>query len=144
MARTDNVRRVPRISKVHIDETRARIAAHNLITRLQRFALGNVVMETTHRGDVVETRMMVEDEFGTRRPAMTKEQVAAATKLLSYVLPTLQSVEVKTDETRTYVLRAPLPAQDAETWLKQYGPKTITGETLKPSGQPSPDPKLPS
>ena len=129
MARTDNVRRVPRVSKVHIDETRARIAAHNLITRLQRFALGNVVMETIHKGDVVETRMMVEDEFGARRPAMTKEQVAAATKLLSYVLPTLQSVEVKTDDVRTYVLRAPLPAQDAETWLKQYGPgsKTIEG-----------------
>lgn len=129
MARTDNVRRVPRVSKVHIDETRARIAAHNLITRLQRFALGTVVMETTHKGDVVETRMMVEDEFGARRPAMTKEQVAAATKLLSYVLPTLQSVEVKTDDVRTYVLRAPLPAQDAETWLKQYGPgsKTIEG-----------------
>lgn len=129
MARTDNVRRVPRVSKVHIDETRARIAAHNLITRLQRFALGNVVIETRHNGDVVEQRLMVEDEFGNRKPGMSKEQVTAACKLLSYVLPTLQSVEVKTDDVRTYVLRAPLPAQDAETWLKQYGPKTIEAKT---------------
>ena len=124
MARTDNVRRVPRITQVHIDETRARIKAHNLITRLQNYALGALV---TQVGDDGTIRQMVRTEDGELKQAMSKEQVTAACKLLSYVLPTLQSVEVNTSETKTYVLRAPLPAKDADEWLKQYGPQTIEG-----------------
>ena len=124
MARTDNVRRVPRITQVHIDETRARIKAHNLITRLQNYALGELV---TQVGDDGTIRQMVRTEDGELKQAMSKEQVTAACKLLSYVLPTLQSVEVNTSETKTYVLRAPLPAKDADEWLKQYGPQTIEG-----------------
>ena len=134
-------RQVPRVSQVHIDETRARIKAHNLITRLQDYALGEIVNMANEDGEI---RAMVRTQDGTLKQAMNKDQVAAACKLLRYVLPTLQSVEVNTQETKTYVLRAPSPALDADTWLRQYGPKTIEGETLSPSGKPNPAPKQPS
>ena len=113
-----------RVSQVHIDETRARIKAHNLITRLQNYALGELV---TVVGDDGTIQNMVRTEDGALKQAMTQHQVTAACKLLSYVLPTLQSVEVNTSETKTFVLRAPTPAKDADEWLKQYGPKTIEG-----------------
>jgi hypothetical protein len=114
----------PRVSQVHIDETRARIKAHGLITRLQTFALGELVTQVGEDGTI---RQMIRTEDGEMKQAMTRDQVAAACKLLSYVLPTLQSVEVNTQETKTYVLRAPAPSKNVEEWLADFGPKTIEG-----------------
>ncbi|HLO79196.1 MAG TPA: hypothetical protein VK196_22285 [Magnetospirillum sp.] len=86
---------------LHTEETRARISAARLIDRLQNFALGD------------------------NPDAMSKGQITAAIALLNKVLPSLQSMEISKDETKTYVLRAPLPAKSAEEWLTHYGPKTI-------------------
>lgn len=117
-------RQVPRVSQVHIDETRARIKAHGLITRLQEYALGELVNMANEDGEI---RQMIRTEDGTLKQAMNRDQVAAACKLLSYVLPTLQSVEVNTQETKTYVLRAPAPSKDVDQWMKDFGPKTLEG-----------------
>jgi hypothetical protein len=127
MANPNAVRRPPRVSQVHIDETRARIKAHMIITKLQTFALGTPVEEVTIVNGNAVYKTMIEDENGERRPAMTPDQVRAACKLLDYVLPTLKAVEVNVTEAKTYVLRAPLPAKDADEWLAQYGPRTIEG-----------------
>lgn len=94
-------RRVPKLLPVHTEETRLRIKAHMLIEKVQNFALGS------------------------DPDAMSANQLRAALGLIDKILPNLQTVEVNKEETRTYVLRAPSPAQDAKQWLEQYGPKTI-------------------
>lgn len=116
-----------RIRKIkHDEDTRSKIKAGNLITRIQRFALAKPVEEVTVNpsgGVSITTRF--EDEQGNDVWPMTKDQVAAAKMLLDKALPNLTSVDVKSEETRTYVLRAPEPAKNATDWLKNYGPKTI-------------------
>lgn len=94
-------RKYPKFLPSHTEETRARIKAHMLLERVQNFALG-------HDPD-----------------AMSANQLRAALGLLDKVLPSLQTVEVNKEETRTYVLRAPVPAKDANEWLNAYGPKSI-------------------
>jgi len=89
-----------RIKKIkHDEDTRAKIKVGNIITVLQK-----------HIDGVHE---------------MTSTQIAAAKILLDKALPNLTSVDVKTDETKTYVLRAPEPAENATDWLNRYGPKVI-------------------
>jgi len=95
-----------RIRKIHHDEdTRARIKVSNIITVLQK-----------HIDGVHE---------------MTATQIAAAKILLDKALPNLTSVENKSDITKVYVLRAPPPERDGQTWLQKYGPKTIDHDPKK-------------
>lgn len=111
-------RRVPKFLPVHTEETRARIKAHKLLERVQDFALGN------------------------DPDAMSANQLRAALSLLDKVVPSLQTVEVKSENTTTYVLRAPSPAQDAKEWVNQYSPKVIDHSPKSlPSGNPSLDRK---
>lgn len=106
-------RRPPVVHKParHTDETRSRIAAARIIDRLQNFALGD------------------------NPDAMSPTQVSAAVALLNKVIPNLQSVENKSEETKIYVLRAPNPAKDATEWLNQYGPKVIEHAPAKANGK---------
>ena len=105
-----------RIKKIHHDEdTRKRIQVGNIIHRLQQCIMGEI--------------------------ELTGVQVSAAQTLLNKVLPNLTSVDVKSDETKTYVLRAPPPERDGHTWLQKYGPQTIEATPSKPSGLPNPDRK---
>jgi hypothetical protein len=104
-------RRVQTFLPIHTEETRARIKAHKLLERVQNFALGN------------------------DPEAMSANQLRAALSLLDKVVPSLQTVEVKSEETRTYVLRAPSPAKDAQEWLTKFGPKTIEHVPDKPNGK---------
>lgn len=106
-------RRPPVVHKParHTDETRSRIAAARVIDRLQNFVLGD------------------------NPDAMSPTQVTAAVALLNKVIPNLQSVETKSEETTIYVLRAPSPAQDAKEWLNNYVPKTIEHVPDKPKGK---------
>lgn len=84
-----------RVRKIqHDDETRAKIKAGNIITRLQKFIDGKVKMEAA--------------------------QVTAALGLLKKALPDLTSVEHSGEVTKTYVLRAPAPAANMDEWRKQH------------------------
>lgn len=94
-------RKYPRFLQTHTEETRARIKAHMLLERVQNFALGD------------------------DPDAMSANQLRAALGLLDKVLPSLQTVETKSEETKVYVLRAPLPAANTTEWLREYGPKVI-------------------
>jgi hypothetical protein len=77
----------------HDDETRAKIKAGNIITRLQKFIAGEVSME----------------------PAA----VTASLGLLKKVLPDLTSVEHSGDVATTYVARLPQPITDMDEWQKR-------------------------
>lgn len=122
-----------RIRKIqHDEDTRAKIKVGNIITRMQKFALAQPTITVTPDGS---QRITFVDENGDRVWPMTKEQVAAAKLLLDKALPNLTSVEVKSEETKTYVLRAPPPEQDADTWLRKYGPKTIEHEPATTKGK---------
>jgi hypothetical protein len=113
-----------RIRKIRHDEnTRAKIQAARLIDRIQKFALAQPTI--TIVPGTTGMRVTFTDENGDRVWPMTKEQVTLAKLLLDKALPSLQSVEVNAEETKTYVIRAPEPAKTAEDWLAQYGPKTI-------------------
>ena len=114
----------PQISPQAIEQLRAKISTGMLVTRLQDFALGEPIMEIG-AGGIPELRVRMPN--GTTRPAMTKEQIAAAKLLLDKVLPSPQAIDVTSHETKTFVIRAPEPAKDMDDWLKQYGPKTIEG-----------------
>lgn len=106
----------------HDEETRSKIQAAKLINQLQNFALAQATITVLPNGS---TRITFVDQNGDRVWPMTKEQIASAKILLDKSLPNLQSVEVKTDETKTFVLRAPPPESKVEDWLAKYGPKTI-------------------
>lgn len=83
-----------RIRKIrHDDETRSRIKAGNIITRLQKFIDGEVTMESA--------------------------AVTAALGLLKKVLPDLTSVEHSGEVTKTYVARLPEPVKDIDEWHKR-------------------------
>lgn len=83
-----------RVTKIRHDEnTRAKIKAGNIITRLQKYIAGQVSME----------------------PAA----VTAALGLLKKVLPDLTSVEHSGEVATTYVARLPQPIADIDEWQKQ-------------------------
>jgi hypothetical protein len=69
---------------------------------------------------------------------MTPTQVRAAEILLSKVLPSLQSAEIKADVTQ-YVARLPEPAADAAAWLASVdvpqlvAPALPSGDILEPT-----------
>jgi hypothetical protein len=79
----------------HDEDTRNRIRAAAIIDRLQAFVLGD------------------------KPDAMSRTQVAAATALLNKVLPDLQSAEVKSEETRAYVIRAPEPSASGSAIMRR-------------------------
>jgi hypothetical protein len=96
-----------RIRKIqHDEDTRARIKVGNIITVLQKHIDGEHDMSST--------------------------QIAAAKILLDKALPNLTSVDVKSEETRPYVIRAPSPESNVTDWLNRYGPKTIEHEPTPP------------
>ena len=106
----------PRIRKIqHDEDTRARIGVARIINRLEGHIHGEIELTAT--------------------------QISAAKILLDKALPNLQSVDVKQENTTTFVLRAPSPAKDATEWLTNFAPKTIDG-TLNPSPSGSPSPAL--
>lgn len=83
-----------RVSKIrHDDETRARIKAGNIISRLQKYIDGKITMEAA--------------------------AVTASLGLLKKVLPDLTSVEHSGDIATTYVARLPQPIADIDEWQKQ-------------------------
>lgn len=129
----------PQISREAIDRIRAKIRASELVGKLEEFAMGEIVMVPTLVNGELEFRQMVELPDGTRKAAMTKDQIAAAKTLLDKVLPTPQSIDVNTSETKTFVIRAPEPSKSMDEWLNHYAPKTIEATaTSSPSGNPSP------
>jgi hypothetical protein len=83
-----------RVRKIrHDDETRAKIKAGNIITRLMKFIDGEIVMESA--------------------------AVTAALGLLKKVLPDMTSVEHSGEISTTYVARLPHPIGDIDEWHKQ-------------------------
>jgi hypothetical protein len=129
----------PQISREAIDRIRAKIRASELVGRLEEFALGNLVTVGEVQNGEITYRTVLELPDGTRKPAMTKEQISAAKVLLDKVLATPQSIDVNTSETKTFVIRAPEPSKSMDEWLNHYGPKTIDATpTPSPSGSPSP------
>jgi hypothetical protein len=124
-----------RIRKIqHDEDTRAKIRVGNIITRIQKFALAQPTITITPDGS---QRITFVDENGDRVWPMTKEQVAVAKLLLDKALPSLTSVDVSKEETRTYVLRAPPPEADYDTWAAKYAPQAIEHApqaTEKPAG----------
>lgn len=129
----------PQISREAIDRIRAKIRASELVGKLEEFAMGEIVMVPNLVNGELEFRQMVELPDGTRKAAMTKDQIAAAKTLLDKVLPTPQSIDVNTQETKTFVIRAPEPSKSMDEWLNHYGPKTIDASpTSSQSGNPSP------
>lgn len=86
-----------RIRKIrHDDETRAKIKAGNIITRLMKFIDGEV--------------------------EMLPHQVTAALGLLKKALPDLTSVEHSGEIEKTYVVRMPSRPADIHEWQKRYSP----------------------
>lgn len=83
-----------RINKIrHDEETRAKIKAGNIVTRLQKFVEGEV--------------------------EMVPHQVTAALGLLKKVLPDMTSVEHSGDVSTTYVARLPAPVSTIDEWQSQ-------------------------
>ena len=132
----------PQISREAIDRIRAKIDASRLINRLQEFALGDLDTVGEVQGAEIVYRQVIRLEDGTTKRAMSKEQIQAAKVLLERVLPTPQSIDINTSETKTFVIRAPEPSKSMDEWLNHYGPKTIEGEKTptksSQSGSPSP------
>lgn len=112
----------PQLSREAVDRIRAKIRASELVGRLEEFALGDIVTQAELINGELQFREVLQMPDGTVKRAMTREQIAAAKTLLDKVLPTPQSIDVNTQETKTFVLRAPEPAKDMQTWLKDYGP----------------------
>ncbi len=77
----------------HDDETRAKIKAGNLITRLQKFIDGEIDMKP--------------------------HAVTAALGLLHKAIPNLTSVEHSGDVTTTYVVGIPQRSATSEQWASQ-------------------------
>lgn len=88
-----------RIRKIrHDDETRAKIKAGNIITRLQKLIAGEI--------------------------EMAPHAVTAALGLLRKSLPDLTSVEHSGEVTKTYVARMPAKVDSMDEWRKQHSPPT--------------------
>ena len=87
-----------RIRKIrHDDETRLKIKAGNIITRLQKLIAGEI--------------------------EMAPHAVTAALGLLRKAIPDLTSVEHSGEVTKTYVVRMPAKPANMTEWSKQYTPK---------------------
>lgn len=82
---------------VHDAETRQRIQASNIITRLQNFIDGKI--------------------------EMLPHQVTAALGLLKKSIPDLSSVEHSGEITKHYVIRAPALSIDKSEWQRDYVPR---------------------
>ena len=80
----------------HDDETRAKIQAGNLITRLQKFIHGEI--------------------------EMPPHAVTAALGLLRKAIPDLTSVEHSGEQTITYVVGVPTRATSSKEWASQQEP----------------------
>lgn len=129
----------PQISREAIDRIRAKIRASELVSRLEEFAMGEIELVAELINGELQFRQVIRLPDGTTKRAMTKEQIAAAKTLLDKVLPTPQSIDVNTSETKTFVIRAPEPSKSMDEWLNHYGPKTIDASpTSSPSGNHSP------
>lgn len=129
----------PQISREAIDRIRAKIRASELVSRLEEFAMGEIELVAELINGELQFRQVIRLPDGTTKRAMTKEQIAAAKTLLDKVLPTPQSIDVNTQETKTFVIRAPEPSKSMDEWLNHYGPKTIDASpTSSQSGNPSP------
>ena len=90
-----------RIRKIqHDDDTRAKIKAGNIITRLQKLIAGEI--------------------------EMAPHAVTAALGLLRKSLPDLTSVEHSGEFTKNYVARMPAQTPTMDEWRKQYSPETTT------------------
>lgn len=89
-----------RVNKIRHDEnTRNKIQAGNLITRLQKFIMGEV--------------------------EMSAPQVTAALGLLKKVLPDTTSVELSGDVSHSYVVQSELPHKKAEEWANKHVPTQL-------------------
>lgn len=86
-----------RVNKIRHDEnTRAKIQAGNIITRLMKFIDGEIKMEAA--------------------------QVTAALGLLKKSLPDLTSVEISGEITTSKVIRAPAMATSTAEWHESHVP----------------------
>lgn len=83
----------------HDDETRAKIQAGNIITRLQKLIDGQI--------------------------EMPPHAVTAALGLLHKAIPNLTSVEHSGEQTITYVARMPSPPADLQEWQQRYARPSI-------------------
>lgn len=93
-----------RVNKIRHDEnTRAKIQAGNIITRLMKFIDGEIKMEAA--------------------------QVTAALGLLKKSLPDLTSVEISGEITTSKVIRAPTVQPTTLDWDKTHAPSHINGST---------------
>jgi hypothetical protein len=89
-----------RTSKIRHDEnTRAKIQAGNIITRLMKFIEGEIKMEAA--------------------------QVTAALGLLKKSLPDLTSVEHSGEVAISKVIRAPAVVSTAQEWAQQHIPEQV-------------------
>lgn len=87
-----------RVRKIrHDDNTRLKIKAGNIITRLQRLIAGEI--------------------------DMPPHAVTAALGLLRKAIPDLTSVEHSGEVTKTYVVRMPQRPASIEEWRKQHSPQ---------------------
>lgn len=100
--------------KIFQDEnTRSKIQASNIITRLTNFVMAKPT----------------DNDYEAK--SMTAPQVNAAVKLLNKILPDLQSVQVDQTVQQTNYVIGSSPQLDAKEWANKY----------KSSGNPSQDPK---
>jgi hypothetical protein len=90
------------------ERTRQKMRTQGLLTRLEKFALGE--------GD-----------------EMTPAQVSAALGLLKKSLPDMQSIEQKTEVSVKKISAEPLMSQDA--WELQYNPEDATDNDAKPASK---------
>lgn len=89
-----------RVNKIRHDEnTRAKIQAGNIITRLTMFINGEIKMEAA--------------------------QVTAALGLLKKSLPDLTSVEHSGEIATVNVIRAPAVVTSAKAWAEQHVPEQV-------------------
>lgn len=90
-----------RVRKIrHDDNTRAKIRAGNIITRLMKLVNGEI--------------------------EMAPHAVTAALGLLRKTLPDLTSVEHSGEIQKTYVVRMPARPADMNEWQQRYAPKPQT------------------
>jgi hypothetical protein len=88
------------------EQTRLRIKTTQLVERLVAFSLS-------------------ENDPQTGKPVrMTRDQIVAALGLLKKTLPDLSAAEI-TSERTTYVINAPKPIVDADTWITEHSPPKI-------------------
>lgn len=84
----------------HDENTRLKIKAGNIITRLQKLIAGEI--------------------------EMAPHAVTAALGLLRKAIPDLTSVEHSGEVTKTYVVRMPAAPTDMAEWQKQHSPPRLT------------------